>query len=219
MTFFIPQFKGIFAQFGANLPALTQGIIAVSQLVGSRWGLLVGGIVVAGIVALRQAVQTSQGRRRMEVVALSTPLLGQVTAQFALVRFARMLGTLLGAGVSLVTALRTAREAIGNQTLSDAVAHAIEQVQRGTALSASLADAKKLFPPTVVEMIAVAEETGRLDKELVRVAQTYEADLDRQLRLLVAVGEPIMLFLMAAIIGTVIVGMLLPILTLQDVIH
>ena len=142
-----------------------------------------------------------------------------MTAQFALVRFARMLGTLLGAGVSLVTALRTAREAIGNQTLSDAVAHAIEQVQRGTALSVSLADAKKLFPPTVVEMIAVAEETGRLDKELVRVAQTYEADLDRQLRLLVAVGEPIMLFLMAAIIGTVIVGMLLPILTLQDVIH
>ncbi len=150
---------------------------------------------------------------------LGTPLLGQVMAHFALVRFARMLGTLVGAGVSLVTSLRTAREAIGNQTLADTVSYAIEQVQRGTALSASLANSPKLFPPSVVEMVAVAEETGRLDKELMRIATTYEADLDRQLRLLVAVGEPIMLFLMAGIIGTVVVGMLLPILNLQDVVN
>ena len=98
------------------------------------------------------------------------------------------------------------------------MSYAIEQVQRGTALSASLSNSPKLFPASVVEMVAVAEETGRLDKELIRIATTYEADLDRQLRLLVAVGEPLMLFLMAGIIGTVVVGMLLPILNLQDVV-
>jgi type II secretory pathway component PulF len=135
------------------------------------------------------------------------------------VRFSRMLGTLVGAGVSLVSALRTAREAIGNETLADTVSHAIEQVQRGVALSTSLADSPKLFPASVIEMIAIAEETGRLDKELLRIATTYESDLDRQLRMLVAVGEPIMLFIMAAVIGTVVVGMLLPILNLQDVVH
>jgi type II secretory pathway component PulF len=219
LTFFIPKFSGIFAQFGSDLPELTQIIIAVSHLVASWWGALVGVVLVCVFLALHQAVQTRDGRRKMEVIMLGTPLLGQVTAHFALVRFTRMLGTLVGAGVSLVAALRTAREAIGNETLADTVSHAIEQVQRGVNLSTSLADSPKLFPPSVIEMIAIAEETGRLDKELLRIATTYESDLDRQLRMLVAVGEPMMLFVMAAVIGTVVIGMLLPILNLQDVVH
>ncbi len=218
MTFFIPRFTGIFAQFGSNLPALTVFIIAVSHLVASRWGLAVAAVAVVIVVSVRRAAATKEGKRRLELAMLGTPLLGQVVAHFALVRFTRMLGTLVGAGVSLIASLRTAREAIGNQTLADTVSHAIEQVQRGTALSAALGDSPKLFPPSVVEMIAVAEETGRLDKELMRIATTYEADLERQLRLLVAVGEPMMLFLMAGIIGTIVVGMLLPILNLQDVV-
>jgi type IV pilus assembly protein PilC len=219
LTFFIPKFSGIFAQFGSDLPELTQIIIAASHMVASWWGALIGVIVACVILALHQAVQTRDGRRKMEVIMLGTPLLGQVTAHFALVRFTRMLGTLVGAGVSLVSSLRTAREAIGNETLADTVSHAIEQVQRGVNLSTSLADSPKLFPPSVIEMIAIAEETGRLDKELLRIATTYESDLDRQLRMLVAVGEPIMLFVMAAVIGTVVIGMLLPILNLQDVVH
>ena len=219
MTFFIPRFSSIFEQFGANLPALTVAIIFTSHMIASKWGIVTGAVVVVLILLFKRAADTKEGKRRLEIVALGTPLVGQVMAHFALVRFCRMLGTLVGAGVSLVTSLRTAREAIGNQTLADTVSHAIEQVQRGTALSASLANSPKLFPPSVVEMVAVSEETGRLDKELLRIATTYEADLDRQLRLLVAVGEPIMLFIMAALIGTVVVGMLLPILTLQDVIH
>lgn len=219
LTFFIPRFSGIFAQFGANLPELTQFVIGASKLAGSRYGLIVAGVVVAGIFAFKQAIATETGRRRLEVAMLSVPLLGRVVAHFALVRFTRMLGTLVGAGVPLVASLRVAREAIGNQTLADTVSHAIEQVQRGSALSKSLASSPKLFPASVVEMVAVAEETGRLDKELLRIAVTYEADLDRQLRMLVAFGEPLMLFVMAAVIGTVVVGMLLPILSLQDVIH
>jgi type II secretory pathway component PulF len=219
LTFFIPKFTDVFAQFGSDLPKLTQVIIGVSHLVASWWGLLVGVVLIGGIFSLYQAVQTRDGRRRKEVIILGTPLLGQVSAHFALVRFSRMLGTLVGAGVSLVASLRTAREAIGNETLADTVSHAIEQVQRGIALSTSLKDSPKLFPASVIEMIAIAEETGRLDKELLRIATTYEADLDRQLRMLVAVGEPIMLFAMAAVIGTVVVGMLLPIMNLQDVVH
>jgi len=129
-----------------------------------------------------------------------------------------MLGTLVGAGVPLVASLRVAREAIGNQTLADTVGHAIDEVQRGAPLSRSLSEGNKLFPPSVVEMVAVAEETGRLDKELVRLSGAYEADLDRQLRMLVALAEPAMLFVMAAVIGTVVVGMLLPLFNLQDMI-
>ena len=218
LTFFIPRFSSIFQQFGANLPALTLFIISASNLV-KHYGLFVlGGVVMAVIVGKRLSA-TPEGRRMFEVAVLSVPVLGRVIAHFALVRFSRMLGTLVGAGVPLIASLRVAREAIGNQTLADTVLHAIEQVQQGAALSKSLVGNPRLFPASVVEMVAVAEETGRLDKELLRLAASYEADLDRQLRLLVAVAEPAMLFLMAGIIGTVVVGMLLPVFNLQDLIH
>lgn len=217
LTFFIPRFNSIFAEFGSNLPTLTRMIIAASDIL-KHYGLFVGIGVVVLVVAGRRAVSTDAGRRRMELTLLGVPLLGQIIAHFALVRFARMLGTLLAAGVPLVSSLRVAREAIGNQTLADTVLFAIEEVQRGASLSRSLGNSPRLFPPSVVETIAVAEETGRLDKELIRLSVTYEGDLDRQLRMLVSVAEPLLLFMMAGIIGTVVVGMLLPVFNLQDLI-
>jgi type IV pilus assembly protein PilC len=117
-----------------------------------------------------------------------------------------------------VASLRTAREALGNQTLADTVTHAIDEVQRGSPLSRALSASPVLFPASVVEMVAVAEETGRLDKELVRLSISYEADLERRLRILVALAEPLLLFVMAAVIGTVVVGMLLPVFMLQDLV-
>ncbi len=218
MEFFIPRFSGIFANFGASLPALTIFVIHVSNLV-KNYGVYVAAVLIAGFIAFKRAISTDTGRRKVEVTILAVPLLGTVTASFALVRFTRMLGTLVQAGVPLVASLKVAREAIGNQTLADTVAHATEEVQRGEPLSRSLQGNNKLFPSSVIEMIAVAEETGKLDKELLRIATTYESDLDRQLRMLVAVGEPVMLFVMAGVIGTVVVSMLLPILNLQDVVH
>lgn len=218
LAFFIPQFQGIFENFGASLPLITQCIIGASGVV-QHYGPIVAVVVVMLVIFLKRALTTQTGRRRMEIVMLSTPVLGKVTAHFALVRFARMLGTLIGAGVPLIASLRVAREAIGNQTLADAVLHATEQVQRGSSLSKALSNSPKLFPPSVVEMVAIAEETGRLDKELIRLAGTYETDLDRQLRLLVSIAEPVMLFVMASIIGTVVVGMLLPVFELQQLIH
>lgn len=218
LTFFIPRFSGIFEQFGSNLPALTQFIVAASNII-KHYGVWVLGGAVVLFILFKRAAATDSGRRRMEMALLSTPLLGQVIAHFALVRFARMLGTLVGAGVPLIASLRVARQAIGNQTLADTVSRAIEEVQRGQPLSKSLAESPKLFPPSVVEMIAVAEETGRLDKELLRMAVSYESDLDRQLRMLVAVAEPLMLFIMAGLIGTIVIGVLLPVLNLGDVIH
>jgi len=218
MTFFIPQFSGIFTQFGGDLPLITQVVIACSNVI-KHYGLFVLGGLIVIIIAVRRAAATDKGRRRIELAVLSTPMLGRVVAQFALVRFARMLGTLVGAGVPLVGSLRVARDAIGNQTLSDTVSNAIEKVQRGEALSKALSVSHRLFPPSVIEMIAVAEETGRLDKELIRLAASYEADLDRELRLLVAVAEPAMLFVMAGMIGTIVISMLLPVFNLSDLIH
>src|SRR5688500_12321914 len=217
LTYFIPKFSTIFEEFGSGLPLLTRAVIAASDLV-KGYGLIIGVVVVVAVIALRRAVESESGRRAFERAVLGVPVLGNVIAHFALVRFTRMLGTLLGAGVPLVASLKVAKEAIGNQTLADTVSHAIEEVQRGTAMPKALATGGRLFPPSVIEMVAVAEETGRLDKELVRLSAAYEADLDRQLRMLVALAEPALLFMMAAVIGTVVVGMLLPVFNLQDLI-
>jgi type II secretory pathway component PulF len=218
MTFFIPQFSGIFSQFGGNLPLITRFVVACSNVI-KHYAPFVVVVLLIAFFTLKRVINTESGRRRMELIILSTPLLGRIVAQLALVRFARMLGTLIGAGVPLVASLRVAREAIGNRTLADTVSRAIEQVQRGEPLSRSLAASPRLFPVSVIEMIAVAEETARLDKELIRLASSYELDLDRQLRMLVAVVEPLMLFVMAGLIGTVVISMLLPVFSLGDLVH
>jgi len=217
LTFFIPKFSGIFAEFGADLPLLTRIIVAASVMV-TKYGLFVLIALVFGGIALKRYSATENGRRFLERTMLKTPALGRVMARFGLVRFSRMLGTLVGSGVPLVSALRTAKEALGNQTLADTVAHAIDEVQRGAPLSRSLAVSPILFPPSVVEMVAIAEETGRLDKELLRLSISYESDLDRQLRMLVSLAEPLILIIMAGVIGTVVVGMILPVFMMQDLV-
>jgi type II secretory pathway component PulF len=217
LTFFIPRFSKMFDDFGGTLPALTRFIIGLSDIVKS-YGIYLGAALVILVVFLRRSIGTDTGRRRLELTILAVPILGRVVSHFALIRFCRMLGTLVGAGVPLIASLRVAREAIGNQTLADTVSSAIDQVQRGQALSRALSESQRLFPASVVETIAVAEETGRLDKELVRIATSFEGDLDRQLRMLVAVLEPLLLFVMAGVIGTVVMGMLLPIFNLQELV-
>jgi len=215
LTFFIPRFSPLFAQFGGNLPFLTQMIVGASHWL-TQYGLFIGIAVAGVIVFVRRTLATDSGKRFIERMTLRSPVIGKLGARFGLVRFSRMLGTLVGAGVPLVASLRVAKEALGNQTLADSIAHAIEEVQRGTALSKSLAANPLLFPASVIEMIAVAEETGRLDKELIRLSTAYEAELDRGLRMLVALMEPLLLFVMAGLIGTVVIGMLLPVFNMQE---
>jgi type II secretory pathway component PulF len=215
LTFFIPRFQGIFKGFGATLPLATQIVIGVSNVVRGYGAFVAVGLVVLGFL-LRTWFTSEKGRRTWEGLMLRSPVLGPLVAEFAMARFCRMLGTLLGAGVPLVQGLSVARKSIGNQILVDAVAQSIDRVQQGGQLGASLAESRGLFPSSVVEMISVAEESGRLDQELVRIANVTEGDLDRELKTAVALMEPMMLFFIAAFIGTIFISMVLPIFTLQD---
>ncbi|MBP9900009.1 MAG: type II secretion system F family protein [Verrucomicrobia bacterium] len=215
LTFFIPKFQLIFSGFGATLPLLTQIIVGVSHLVRSYGLFVVAGLVVAGLL-LRSWFTSETGRRGWEGLILRAPVVGPLVAQFAMARFCRMLGTLLGASVPLVQALNVARKSIGNQILVDAVSQSIDQVSAGGQLGQSLANCRGLFPGSVLEMIAVAEESGRLDQELVRIANVTESDLDRELKTAVAFAEPLMLFFIAGFIGTIFIGMVIPIFTLQE---
>jgi type II secretory pathway component PulF len=215
LTFFIPRFQSIFSGFGASLPLITQLIIGASHVVRSYGLLVLIGLAVVGYF-IRTWVVSENGRRTWEGFMLRVPVMGPLVARFAMARFCRMLGTLLGAGVPLVQGLNVARKSIGNQILVDAVAQSIERVQQGGQLGASLADCRNLFPSSVLEMVSVAEESGKLDQELVRIANVTEGDLDRELRTAVSLMEPLMLFVIAGFIGTIFIGMVLPIFTLQQ---
>ena len=215
LVYFIPNFQKLFQGFGGSLPVLTQMIIAASHIVRSYGLFVFAGLATAGFM-VRNWFASEKGRRVWEGTILRLPLVGPLVAEFAMARFCRMLGTLLGAGVPLVQALNVARKSIGNQILVNAVSTSIERVQEGERLGQSLAECRGLFPGSVLEMVSVAEESGRLDTELIRVANVTEGDLDRQLKTAVAFAEPLMLFLIAGFIGTIFIGMLLPIFTLQQ---
>jgi type II secretory pathway component PulF len=218
LTFFIPRFSQMFAEFGGSLPALTRYIVAASRILVRYWLAFVFGVALV-VFALQRMTSREEGRRTLESLVLRLPLFGTGMARFALVRFCRMLGTLVGAGVPLIASLRVAKEAIGNQVLADTVSSAIESVQKGHPLARSLERCRLLFPAAVIEMISVAEESGRLDQELTRLAAAYEQELDRNLKMMVALIEPALLFLMAVLVGTVVIGMLLPIFSLQELIR
>jgi type II secretory pathway component PulF len=215
LIFFIPKFQKVFASVHGSLPLITQMVIGLSHLVRSYGFFVVLGIVAIGFL-VRAWFVSEKGKRMWEGIVLKSPLVGPLNAQFAMARFCRMLGTLLGAGVPLVQGLNVARKSIGNQILVDAVGQSIERVQQGGRLGQSLGDCKILFSGSVLEMISVAEESGKLDAELVRVAGVTEFDLDRNLKTAVAFAEPLMLFLIAGFIGVIFISMLLPIFSLQD---
>ena len=214
LTFFIPKFQTIFNNMHTALPLITQVIIGASHLVRS-YGLIVAAVLIGIGFLVRTWFVSEKGRRTWEGLILKTPLVGPLIAQFAMARFCRMLGTLIGAGVQLVQSLNVARRSIGNQILVDAVSAAIERVQQGGRLGESLASCRILFAGSVLEMISVAEESGKLDAELVRIAVVTEGDLDRNLKTAVAFAEPLLLFLIAGFIGTIFIGMLLPVLTMS----
>lgn len=218
LTFFIPKFQRVFASIHGSLPLITQVIIEASHAVRSYGVLVALGLAVIGFL-LRTWFTSEKGKRVWEGFVLKAPLVGPLIAQFAMARFCRMLGTLIGAGVPLVHGLNVARRSIGNQILVDTVGQSIERVQQGGRLGQSLADCKILFSGSTLEMISVAEESGKLDGELVRIAVVTESDLDRNLKTAVAFAEPAMLFLIAGFIGTIFIGMLLPVLTMATEIH
>lgn len=215
LVFFIPRFKTLFEGFDAALPTITQVIVGISELVRGYGIFLAVGIGVA-IYLARKWLTLDSSRRKWEALLLKAPVIGPLAAQIAMARFCRMLGTLLGAGVSLVSGLSVARRSLGNQTLIDLVTDSIERVKKGEPLAASLADCRALFPGSALEMISVAEESGRLDQELVRLAGVTEITLDRQMKTAVSLAEPLMLFAIAGFIGVIFIGMVIPIFTIQD---
>ena len=215
LVFFIPRFQTLFEGFDAALPLITRIIVGVSDTI-RHYGLFV--LIAIGIAVYfgRDWLRRDSGRRAWETMLLRLPVVGPLAAQIAMARFCRMLGTLLGAGVSLMNGLNVARRSLGYQTLIDLISDSTERVKKGESLASSLGNCRAIFTGSTLEMISVAEESGRLDQELVRLAAAAEITLDRQLKTAVSLAEPLMLFVIAAFIGLIFIGMVLPIFTIQD---
>ncbi len=218
LVWFIPKFADLFASFHRELPPITQLIQGASQLL-VHYGWILALLGVAAVAGAKYALAAPQGRLGWERLQLRLPGVGTAKATLARVRFCRMLGTLLQSGVPLLAALKVAGEAVGSPVLAGALHGAAEQVRQGAPLTASLSAVGAMLPPTALEALAVAESSGRLPPELLRLADTSEKELDRRLRTLVSLAEPLLLLLMALIVGTIVIGMLMPVFDLWSAIE
>ena len=216
LGYVVPDVVKVFVNTGQELPALTRGLIAASDLV-KHWGwlfLLLGG---AGVLGLRQALRDENLRRRWHALILRIPLVGRLARATNTARFASTLAILTRSGVPLVEALSIAAAVIANLRIRDKVIEAAQKVREGSSLTRAL-DATEEFPPMMLHMIASGEKSGELDQMLARTARNQENDLAAQIALLVGLFEPFMLVFMGAVVLVIVLAILLPILSLNQLV-
>lgn len=212
MLFAMPKIGGIITELAgpdAELPQLTQVMLAISDIMVGQWYLIIGGLFF-GIYFLRRYIKTPSGRRRKDQLLVKTPVLGKVVTKVAIARFARIFASLMSAGVSVVETLDVTSKAIGNAVLEDELKHAIKEVTNGKQLSAPLSESK-VFPPIVGQMMAIGEETGETDQILLKVADFYEEEVDAVVESLSSILEPIMIVIMGGMVALIAASVIGPI--------
>ncbi|MCQ2030599.1 GspF family T2SS innner membrane protein variant XcpS [Stutzerimonas zhaodongensis] len=216
LGYVVPDVVKVFVNTGQALPALTTGLIAVSEVV-QQWGwLMLLGIFAAGF-AMRQALRDEKIKRRWHAFILRIPLVGRLARATNTARFASTLAILTRSGVPLVDALGIAAAVIANLRIRDKVIEAAQRVREGGSLTRAL-DATNEFPPMMLHMIASGEKSGELDQMLARTARNQENDLAAQISLLVGLFEPFMLVFMGAVVLVIVLAILLPILSLNQLV-
>jgi general secretion pathway protein F len=211
MVFFVPKFEPIFEKLKekGEMPDITTFLLAVSKFLQNDWWLVILGAVGA-FIGYRRWAATPSGRMIMDRVRIRLPLFGPVFLSLALSRFCRILGTMLHNGIPILKALAIAKDSTGNKVLSLAIERSAENVTAGQKLADPLRKSG-YFPADVVEMITIAEEANALEKVLIDVADGLDKRTARNLELMVKLLEPMMLLFMAVIVGTIAVGLLMPI--------
>ena len=216
IVFFVPKFKPMFDQLAnrGELPWMTTSLLNFSSALQSRWYLFA--IVIAGVLLfIYFQMQTVSGKRMFDRVKLIMPLFGDIFRNLAVARFCRVLGTMLKNGVPILKSLEISSAAAGNRILSDSINDASENITAGASLAKPLG-ASGQFPRTVVEMIAVAEESNTLDTVLVDISEGLEKRTTRRLDLMVRMLEPLMLVLLGGIVLFVVIALLLPVMKMSS---
>jgi type IV pilus assembly protein PilC len=214
LVFIVPKFEQIFHEMLGDkpLPAITTFVIGVSKVVQSHWLVIVAAIV-AVVAGYKFANRTNRGKSIIDRIKLRVPLFGDVIRKTAISRFSRTLGTLVTSGVPILQALNITRETAGNMVIARAISQVHESVKEGESIVQPL-EASRAFPPMVISMIDVGEETGQLPEMLLKVADVYDDEVDNAVAGMTAALEPIMIVFLALVVGTIVIALFMPLISI-----
>jgi type IV pilus assembly protein PilC len=213
----VPVFAGMFTGAGLQLPTPTLIVLSISNFLQHFMWLVVL-VVIVSVVAVRQYYKTDQGRLVIDKLLLRAPVLGNMLRKSAVSRFTRTLGTLVSSGVSILDGLQITARTAGNRVVHDAVMRSRASIAGGATISEPLKESG-VFPPMVVQMINVGEQTGGLDEMLSKIADFYDDEVDAAVSALTSVLEPIMIVVMGVVIGGIVVAMYLPMFDMINAVH
>ncbi len=215
VTFVIPRFARIFSDLGQAIPLPTQIVLSFSQLVKGYWWAGLGTIVLI-YIGLKMYTQDEERKWRWDRSKLRWFAIGDLIKKVEVARFSRTLGTLLQSGVSILPALNLVKEISQNRAISRSISYIHDRLREGKGISKSLEETD-VFPPLAVHMIGVGEETGRLDEMLIKVAETYEENVQTSVKRFVALLEPLIIIIMGAVVGFIVVSILLAIFSINEI--
>jgi type IV pilus assembly protein PilC len=215
IIFVVPAFETMFTAQGLDLPVPTQILLGISDILASWIGLAIAGAIVLMILGISAWGKTAGGKKALDRIKLKIPIIGTIIRKSTTSRFCRTLGTLITSGVPILEALSICRNAINNEVLGEAIDTVRSSIKEGESISAPLAKTS-LFDDIVVNMIDVGEETGELDKMLIKVADNYDVEVDIAVESLMSVMEPVLIVFMGGAIGFIVIALFLPLVSMIE---
>ncbi|UCB49696.1 MAG: type II secretion system inner membrane protein GspF [Deltaproteobacteria bacterium] len=212
----VPQITKVFSDMHQTLPLPTVILISVSEFLKTFWWLLLAGLVAA-IILVKQFRKTPRGSYIWDEIKIRVPMFGSISLRLAIARFGRTLGNLLDSGVPLLTALQIVRNIVNNVLIADVIDKTMDEIQAGKSLAAPLSRST-WFPPMAIQMISVGEQSGALEKMLNKIADIYEREAESRITVMTSMLEPIMILVMALVVGFMLVSILLPIFEMNQLI-
>lgn len=216
LLFIIPTFAKMFTDFGGTLPLPTRIVMGLSNFLRANWWLLLGALI-GGFFMFRRYYKTNKGKYNVDKGLLRIPVLGSVIRKGAVARFTRTLGTLISSGVPILNGLEITARTAGNKVIEEAIMETRTSISEGNTIAEPL-KGSGVFPPMVVQMISVGEQTGALDEMLDKIADFYDSEVDTAVSALTSVIEPLMIVLMGGIVGGMLIAMYLPMFKLVSVV-
>jgi type IV pilus assembly protein PilC len=215
MILVIPTFSDMYADMGQDLPAITQMLVDCSDFIMTKWYILIIAVVLI-VVAFNVFAATKTGTYILATISMKAPIFGTLTVKTAAANFARTLSTLTASGISMIEALEIAGNTMKNVIFKDAVLEAKDKVAQGLPLSEPL-KVGKVFPNMIVHMIGIGEETGNMEEMLVTAASYYEEEVEVTTQAVTSLIEPLIIVVMAAIVGTIIMAILIPMFGMYEI--
>ena len=214
MTYIVPKFADIFGDLmgGKGMPMLTQFVMSASSVMVHRFPVVLIVIVVL-VVVIKLLARTDKGRYGLDQFKLHAPVFGQLISKNSISRFTRTLGTLMSAGVPVLQALNIVKETVGNEVISKAVVTIHDAVKEGENMAPPIASSK-VFPPMVVSMVEVGEETGALPDMLMKIADSYDDDVDNAVAAMTSIIEPLLIIFLAVVVGTIVIALFMPLVSI-----